>query len=162
MTTDKDIEQKIQDKGLTAPRVTPESIAAKIRSEFYFTAFDGVYGEAAGQIFDRNAKASLDEIELSLSTLDNRALVLMTFCILVMDNGFTIVGKSAVASPENFDAELGRKIARADAVNQIWPLEGYLLRDQLAGLSEPIILENEPDASRQPFGVVDDPNDSRN
>jgi hypothetical protein len=52
--------------------------------------------------------------------------------VLVLRNGFTVTGESACASPENFDAELGRKIARANAVNKVWPLMGYALRNQLA------------------------------
>lgn len=56
----------------------------------------------------------------------------LTVCALTLQNGFQVVGKSAPASPENFDAELGRKIARDDARNQIWALEGYRLRAYLA------------------------------
>ena len=37
----------------------------------------------------------------------------------------------AAASPENFDAEIGRKVARADARDKLWQLEGYLLREKL-------------------------------
>lgn len=59
----------------------------------------------------------------------------LTVCALTLRNGFQVVGKSAPASPENFDAELGRKIARDDARNQIWALEGYRLRSHLAGHS---------------------------
>ncbi len=55
-----------------------------------------------------------------------------TACLLVLENGYSVLGESACASPQNFDAELGRKIARSNAVNKIWPLEGYLLRDQLS------------------------------
>lgn len=62
------------------------------------------------------------------------ALDLLTFCVLVLKNGFTVTGESACASPENFDAEIGRKIARQNAVNKIWMLEGYLLKESLAGL----------------------------
>lgn len=47
-------------------------------------------------------------------------------------NGFTVTGESACASPENFDAEIGRKIARQNAVNKIWMLEGYLLKQKLS------------------------------
>jgi hypothetical protein len=47
-------------------------------------------------------------------------------------NGFTVVGESACASPENFDADLGKKIARDDAKRKIWALEGYALRNQLS------------------------------
>lgn len=55
-----------------------------------------------------------------------------TSCLLTLKNGFTVHGESACVSPENFDAELGRKIARGNAVNKIWMLEGYLLRDKLS------------------------------
>ncbi|MBN0315192.1 hypothetical protein JTM73_33600, partial [Pseudomonas aeruginosa] len=61
------------------------------------------------------------------------SLGLLTFCVLVLRNGFTVTGESACASPENFDAEIGRKIARQNAVTKIWPLMGYELRSKLAG-----------------------------
>jgi hypothetical protein len=60
-----------------------------------------------------------------------QALQLLTFCVLVLKNGFTVTGDSACASPENFDAEIGRKIARANAVQKIWPLMGYALKQRL-------------------------------
>lgn len=62
----------------------------------------------------------------------HESLRLLSICILVMRNGFSIIGKSAPASPENFNAELGRKLAYEDAIRQAWPLEGYALRDRLA------------------------------
>nr|WP_237073141.1 Gp49 family protein [Providencia stuartii] len=58
-------------------------------------------------------------------------LDILTFCVLVLKNGFTVTGESACASPENFDAEIGRKIARQNAVNKIWALEGYLLKQKI-------------------------------
>ena len=60
------------------------------------------------------------------------SLGLLTFCVLVLRNGFTVTGESACASPENFDAEVGRKIARENAVNKVWPLMGYELRTKLS------------------------------
>ncbi|MGI4847241.1 MAG: Gp49 family protein, partial [Janthinobacterium lividum] len=59
------------------------------------------------------------------------SLNLLTFCVLVLRNGFTVTGESACASPENFDAEIGRTIARKNAVDKIWPLMGYELRSTL-------------------------------
>ena len=56
----------------------------------------------------------------------------LTVCALTLKNGFNVVGKSAPASPENFDEELGRNIALEDARRQIWALEGYRLRSELA------------------------------
>lgn len=55
----------------------------------------------------------------------------LTVCALTLKNGFHVVGESAAASAANFDADLGRKIARDNARNKIWALEGYLLRSQL-------------------------------
>ena len=111
--SDKEIEQEIQAKGLTAPRVTTADIDANIASEHYFTAQDGVdaqYSHAAPQY---------------------QPLQLLTFCVIILRNGFTVTGESACASPENFDAEIGRKIARQNAVQKIWPLMGYALKEKL-------------------------------
>lgn len=54
-----------------------------------------------------------------------------TTCLLTLRNGYSVCGESASASPENFDAAIGRKIARQNARNKIWQLEGYLLREKL-------------------------------
>lgn len=56
----------------------------------------------------------------------------MTVCALTLRNGYIVTGESAAASPENFDEAIGRKIARENARNKIWMLEGYLLREKLA------------------------------
>lgn len=115
------IEAEIQAKGLNAPRLTPEHIDRLIVSElFSHVGSDGWYCStplSAEQLADTY-----------------RALNCLTICVLVLRNGYTIVGKSACASPENFNAELGRKIAREDARRQIWALEGYALRNKLASV----------------------------
>ena len=113
--TDQEIEMEIQAKGLTAaPRVTPADIEANIASEHYFTAAEGVVGNVDE---DGDIPQSLD---------------LLTFCVLVLRNGFTVTGESACASPENFDADTGRKVSRRNAVAKIWPLMGYELKSKLA------------------------------
>jgi hypothetical protein len=58
----------------------------------------------------------------------------LTVCCLTLKNGFTVTGESAAASPENFDVEIGRKIARQNAREKIWALEGYLLKQKLSGI----------------------------
>ena len=95
--TDLDIEKEIQEKGLTAPRVTPEHLENVIVSEQF-------------HVFPNTT---------------------FTACLLTLKNGYTVLGESACASAANFNAELGRKIARDNAKNKIWALEGYLLRDRL-------------------------------
>ena len=51
-------------------------------------------------------------------------------CEITLKNGFTVRGESAVVRPENFDREIGEKIAFNDARNKIWQLEGYLLQEK--------------------------------
>jgi hypothetical protein len=124
---DQQIESEIQAKGLTAPRVTPQDIEANIASEHYFTAADGYAGAAS--VGDMSG---LPTDESGLPLIDPpQELELLTFCVLTLRNGFTVTGESACASPENFDAELGRKIARQNAVNKVWPLLGFLLKEKL-------------------------------
>ena len=60
----------------------------------------------------------------------------LTVCCLTLRNGYQVTGESAAASPENFNEELGRKIARDNARNKIWALEGYLLRERLQKQAE--------------------------
>lgn len=107
--TDTAIESEIQAKGLTAPRVTPADIEANITASYAFTAWSAL-GEGVPR---------MDELKL------------LTIAVLVLKNGFTVTGESACASPENFDAELGAKIAIGNAKAKIWPLMGYALKQSL-------------------------------
>ena len=61
----------------------------------------------------------------------HRLTGVLTVCVLTSKNGFTVTGESACASPENFDAEVGNKIAFENAREKIWALEGYLLKERL-------------------------------
>lgn len=114
---DQQIENEIVAKGLTAPRVTPDYIESVISFEYYFTAGEGVLGASSMGRLPAGKADSLNQL---------------TFCVLVLKNGFTVTGESACASSENFDADLGRKIARKNAFNKIWLLEGYLLKQRLS------------------------------
>ena len=92
-----------------------QEIQANISSEHYFTAADGIRGA--------------NDLECE----SGDPLTLLTFCVIELRNGFTVTGESAFASPENFDVDIGRKIARQDAINKVWSLMGYELRSKLAG-----------------------------
>lgn len=122
MSENETVEQEIQRKGLTAPRVTPQQIESAIHSEHYFTAADAANSAGAVGVHHHADIAARIPYPLNL----------LTICVLVLRNGFAVTGESACASPENFNAELGQKIARANAINKIWPLEGYLLKQRLA------------------------------
>ncbi len=94
--SEQEIEKEIQDKGLVAPRLTPELIDAIIENESFHKLTD-----------------------------------VLTVCVLTLVNGFTVTGESACASPENYNEELGNKIAKGNARDKIWMLEGYLLKQKL-------------------------------
>jgi len=97
-----ELEKEISDKGLNAPRLSPEDIDATIVDEAYYV-FPGTT---------------------------------MTVCLLTLKNGYHVTGESAAVSLANFDEEIGRKIARDNARNKIWQLEGYLLRQKLSETKE--------------------------
>ncbi len=94
-----------------APRVTLEDINNSIAAEYTFSAAKAIAG-CPGE--------------------NDEDMKILTICLLKMKNGFMVIGKSAPASPENFNAELGAKFAREDAVRQLWPIMGYALREKLA------------------------------
>lgn len=122
MTTEIDLENEIKAKGLNAPRLTPDHIDSVIGSVWYFTAKDGANGAALnGLPYEVQPPVSVES-----------GLHLLTICVLKLKNGFMVTGESACASPENFNAEIGKKIAYENAREKIWALEGYVLRNQLS------------------------------
>lgn len=125
--SDAGIERTLLAKGLTAPRITPNDIEANIVSEHYFTAEQGVVAAVADRInIDQGGTVYSTDVIPPPDTLK-----LLTFCVLVLRNGFTVTGESSCASPENFDAGIGKRIARANAVQKVWPLMGYVLKQEL-------------------------------
>jgi hypothetical protein len=144
---DQAIEQEIQAKGKTAPRVTLADIEANIASEHYFTAAQGVYGAAAEEMLRR---AGEDATLRGIGIVHEQSLRLLTFCVLTLRNGFTVTGESSCASPENFDAEIGRNIARQNAVQKIWPLMGYALKQKLCVAQA---IEDGKQAAIEAFGL---------
>jgi hypothetical protein len=125
-TDDSGIEQMIQAKGLTAPRVTPADVKAAIANEYYFTADEGVIGRYANRMEQEGFTTTPQDLPKR-----DPQLLLLTFCVLTLSNGFTVTGESACVSAENFDADIGRKVARENAVQKIWPLMGYALKDRI-------------------------------
>jgi hypothetical protein len=120
-----------------APRVTLESIKARIKHCFTFTA--GAAVEALVSTTIRSEmEVSKDGAPLSMIRLREMAdlampqLDLLTIYVGILDNGWSVIGKSAPASPENYDEQKGRQLAEEDAIRQLWPLEGYLLREALS------------------------------
>ncbi len=99
--TDAAVEPQIQAKGLTAPRVTPQMIQA-LMARVQYSVGEGPKGTTT------------------------------TFVHAYLDGNFYLAtGMSACVSAANFDAEIGDRIARADAIqktkDRLWELEGYRL-----------------------------------
>ena len=104
---------------MSEPRtITPADIEGYVKSEHYFNAHDAVTFNGGGP----SVQAPVE-------------LTVLTFCVIVLKNGFTLTGISACADPRKYNKEIGEKVARADALNKAWPLMGYVLRSQLAGMS---------------------------
>ncbi len=101
----------------TAPRVSLSAIEAAISQRHDLTAAQAVAGFAP-------------------TLPPDSPLRLLSICLLVLQNGFVVIGKSAPASAENFNADLGKKLAYEDAIRQIWPLMGFALRENLAAAAE--------------------------
>lgn len=93
--SEQEIEKAIKDKGLDAPRITPEDIEKKIVG----------------------------------STFTNLPSGKCVICEITLVNGFTVRGESACVSIENFDQDIGNRLAYTDARDKIWQLEGYLLQE---------------------------------
>lgn len=111
------IEQEIQAKADKAPRVTPADVDAAIASEFYFTAADGVLGES--EMGTRPAAwTSLDQV---------------TICVLVLRNGAKVLGVNYGAIDRaQHNVAMGREEARKAALEKVWELLGFRLRDKLS------------------------------
>ncbi len=117
------IQDKI-DASATAPRVTPADLENEILSENYFTARHGVEGAIAAHEYVG--------VETEPERDGERALLgRLTFCVLVLRNGIMVTGQSACVSAANFNAQIGRDIARKNAVEQLWPLLGFRLADKI-------------------------------
>lgn len=97
-----------------APRISLDAVLGSIKEENYFLVGDALFktGAIKGPYEDHPAAK-------------------MTICVAVMHNGFIVIGKTAPASPANFDPEVGKKLAREDCIRQIWPLLGFALRQEI-------------------------------
>jgi hypothetical protein len=108
-------EDELEERAV-ARRVTLKDVEKSILFEYYFQAADGVRAvtKSTGKMHGRAAN-----------------LELLTFCVLVLQNGFTVIGQSACADPANYQKDIGDRVARQDAIGKIWPLLGYELKTEL-------------------------------
>ena len=112
---------KAADAAMKPAKVALSDIEDFIVSEHYFTAKDGA-NEGRDNTTKDNKPKDLDVF---------KQLGLLTFCVLVLKNGFSVVGKSACVDARNFKVEEGKMIARSNALNEMWPLMGFALANKL-------------------------------
>lgn len=97
---------------MNEPRMTLEQAQAKVGTLTY-------------------PKVTRESIEAKIKNVRHLHSDTLTICVITMNNGFNVVGKSAPASPENFDVAIGERYAYEDAFRGLWQLEGYLLCEML-------------------------------
>lgn len=119
-------------------KVTLESIEELIVFERFFTLDKAVFQGFYEQYNDDGTINIQDGYEYFTAMINESAgmdvfsrISCMTVCMLVLKNGCVVIGKSSCVDPNNFDAEIGARIAREDAIEQIWPLLGYELLTKL-------------------------------
>lgn len=96
--------------------LTDRTVEGQIVAEYALRAWDAFRDQAN---IDPNAE---------------RALRSTTLYVMVLRNGFPIVGSSVAAAPDNYDPNEGRKLAKADAMQKLWMVEEYALRNRLTGI----------------------------
>jgi hypothetical protein len=110
-----------------APRISLSDIEANIVAQVYLTGYDAAKAAVRKVMLGTEVDYEHHARRAVGTTMDH-----LTICMLVMKNGFTVIGKSAPADPRNYDEQLGRKLAYEDCIRQVWPLMGYELRSKLA------------------------------
>lgn len=95
-------------------KVTIEQIEARIEQKYFFNLGKAIAAECPDASIEHIEKASLT-----------------TVCVLILNNGFVIKGKSACVDPRIYDEMKGQLYAYEDAVEKLWELEGYLLKNKL-------------------------------
>ena len=91
----------IYDKNL--PIIPHEEVLSYIAEEHYYT-------------LDKAVDSGFNRLRLT------------TVCVLILKNGFVLIGTSATNNADKFDFELGKKYAKEKAINELWGMLAFQLR----------------------------------
>lgn len=102
--------------------------------------FAGYVSWSPKEVFERAYKPLPDDLKVSRESIEAKIANVaymqlgqkLTLAIVTLKNGYEIIGASACVDPANFDAKLGEEYALENAIDKLWPLEGYLLQEKLA------------------------------
>lgn len=82
-------------------------------------------------------KEDLEHLVAQSKTTFTNPAGTLTHCVITLPCGYTVTGESACVDPANYDKELGEKYALEQAVEKLWPLEGYLLANDIYRVKQP-------------------------
>ena len=106
----------VKENNMSAPRITPDDVDNSISS---IHIFSGLEAAKANRV-------------IRSEPVDAESLKLLTMCVIVLKNGFTVTGKSSCVSPENYDRSKGEEIALNNAKDQIYSYLGFELKTKLS------------------------------
>ena len=116
-----EIKQLVHDTVKIQARIIPSNIENLIQEAFYFTAKQGA---------EKGAEENGLHLR-ALAKMDSDAIGKLAICVLVLSNGHTVIGEAICASLDPLDVTAGHRLAKLDAINKIWALESYLLKQRL-------------------------------
>ena len=81
--------------------------------------------DAASEAVRVGFRVTLADLKARVADVEYIVREHLTLCVIKLDNGFYLVGKSAPVDPGNFNADYGRTLAHDDALRQAWPLLAF-------------------------------------
>lgn len=115
---------------------SPKDVFERAYRPIVTTAFDGDDGLDAWEAMILAGKADAPRVtpEKLRGLISEVRFIQPTgtlmICVVTLKNGFTVTGESACISPENFREDIGRRVSYKNAVDKLWPLEGYRQKDE--------------------------------
>jgi hypothetical protein len=83
----------------------------------------------ADRVTQEYMESRIEQVVFTAMKEVSRADDCTTICTIYLDNGYTVRGESACVNPENYNSEIGERIAYDNAINALWPLFGFLLAE---------------------------------
>lgn len=78
-------------------------------------------------------RVTLEEVRAAIKQVSYTVLPngRTTVCQITLDNDFTVEDSSACVCADNYDAEIGERIAYENTLNEVWKVLGFRLADRL-------------------------------
>lgn len=102
------------------------------------------------------SKLSMNDIKAVIAKVEYSRVPdsTMTICTMYLINGTVVLGHSACIDSANFSAVTGEEVAYSDALDKIWALEGYLLKEKLFQMARPLSWDTQPKELQAAYNVA--------